>query len=222
MNAREATLRTRRLLLQPMTASDATVVHCIWTTPGVRRFLFDGEVLTWAKTTAMLELSMDLFCREGTGLWLGRGNDGEAIAFCGYWYFHQPPQLELVYGVAEEYWGNGYATEAARALAEYGQRRLGLRTIRASTDAANAPSLWVMDKLGMRLARAGPKGKQIVCAVLAPSCDSFHAKGRRPDSVPLTQFRSATVALDAASGRRRTVCRWHGARVHAARTVAKR
>lgn len=46
--------------------------------------------------------------------------------------------------------GQGYATEAARALMGYGFEALGLHRIYAKTSSANAASWGVMERLGMR------------------------------------------------------------------------
>ena len=47
------------------------------------------------------------------------------------------------------YWGQGYATEAARAAIEDSFTRIGLNEIVALTSLANLPSMRVMEKLGM-------------------------------------------------------------------------
>ncbi|GBD25020.1 hypothetical protein HRbin30_00334 [bacterium HR30] len=146
--------QTARLVLRPVNAGDIEELHQIWIAPGVRRFLFDGQVLEWSQASRMIEQSCNLYEREGTGLWLARHRtDKEAIGFAGFWYFREPPELELLYGVAETYWGQGYATEAATAVLRYGVEVLGIRRIVASADAGNRASIRVMEKLGMRIVR---------------------------------------------------------------------
>jgi RimJ/RimL family protein N-acetyltransferase len=60
------------------------------------------------------------------------------------------PGVEIVWTLAEAYWRQGYATEAARAALADGFGRLGLSEIVAFTAAVNTPSRGVMTKLGMR------------------------------------------------------------------------
>ena len=48
------------------------------------------------------------------------------------------------------YWGQGYATEAARALMDWSFRSLELHRITAVCDARNVPSYRLMERLGMR------------------------------------------------------------------------
>jgi RimJ/RimL family protein N-acetyltransferase len=62
---------------------------------------------------------------------------------------HFTPCVEIGWRLAHEYWGQGYATEAARATMADGFARLGLDEIVAMTAVGNARSRHVMEKLGM-------------------------------------------------------------------------
>ena len=63
-----------------------------------------------------------------------------------------PPdrRAELGYGLARAYWGNGYATEAARLLVRFGFERLGLTRIQAACAVENERSMQTLERLGMR------------------------------------------------------------------------
>lgn len=71
------------------------------------------------------------------------------VGFCGFWHFHQPPQLELLYGLASSAWHRGLATEAAAAMIRYGFDALSFARADASTDAANVASVRVRERAGM-------------------------------------------------------------------------
>lgn len=58
---------------------------------------------------------------------------------------------EIGFELAPEHWGQGYATEAARAVAQFGFEELGLHRISSWCIADNAASARVLEKLGMRL-----------------------------------------------------------------------
>jgi len=58
-------------------------------------------------------------------------------------------RAELGYWLAAPAWGNGFATEAARAAVDFGFRELGLARVYAQVIAGNRASLGVLDKLGM-------------------------------------------------------------------------
>lgn len=59
-------------------------------------------------------------------------------------------RAELGYWIGVPHWGNGYATEAARAMVEYGFETLALQRIFASYVPGNVASGNVLRKIGMR------------------------------------------------------------------------
>jgi RimJ/RimL family protein N-acetyltransferase len=59
------------------------------------------------------------------------------------------PAVEVAWRLARPYWGQGYATEAAKAALDYGFGKLGLSEIVALTVPANQRSRRVMEHLGM-------------------------------------------------------------------------
>lgn len=143
-------IETERLRLRPLTVDDADELHRLWVEPGVRRYLWDDEVISRERARAAVEESVALFESRGLGLWAARPRGGEALAgFCGFWFFRDPPRPELLYGIAPALWNRGLATEAARAMLGYGFEQLSFGRIEASTDAANAASVRVMERAGM-------------------------------------------------------------------------
>jgi ribosomal-protein-alanine N-acetyltransferase len=57
-----------------------------------------------------------------------------------------------------EFWGNGYATEAARAALQWGWRARGLRRVISLIQRGNAASVRVAEKLGERLEQENVPG----------------------------------------------------------------
>lgn len=99
----------------------------------------------------MVVRSVESFGEHGFGLWAisPRAWD-ELIGFCGFWTSGEDGRAgELLYGIATPYWGEGLATEAARAMIRYGFEEAGLERIVAGADTENAASLRVMEKAGM-------------------------------------------------------------------------
>lgn len=77
-------------------------------------------------------------------------SDGQ---FCGGTGFRIDPahqHAELGYWLGVPFWGRGYATEAARAMIEYGFETLGLHRIYASYFPENIASGHVLRKIGMK------------------------------------------------------------------------
>jgi ribosomal-protein-alanine N-acetyltransferase len=61
------------------------------------------------------------------------------------------PEMGLFWAIGEPYRGQGYATEAARALIDFAFTRLRLKRIVATTQYSNTRSIAVMQRLGMSI-----------------------------------------------------------------------
>lgn len=157
-------LQTPRLNLRPIKRSDLDAFHQLVIDPEVRRFLCDDQILSREQVIDWIEISHTLFRSNHFGLWaVFPRHEKELIGFCGFWYFHTPPELELVFGVAPDYWNQGFATEAAEAVMKYGFDRLQFDRIASSADAPNLASVRVMQKLGMSwVRRSTVNGSELV------------------------------------------------------------
>jgi RimJ/RimL family protein N-acetyltransferase len=160
-------LSTERLVLRPVTADDHAALLAHWTQPDVRRFLFDGAALSAAEVAETIEESIGDFAARGFGVWLielrsaaasgtrvvstATGLVGTAAGLVGTAGLRPlgDSGLEIFYSLAPGAWGHGYATEAARAVVEYGLGQLGLPEILAEVDEGNAASVAVVKRLGM-------------------------------------------------------------------------
>lgn len=60
-------------------------------------------------------------------------------------------QADIGYELSPDYWGKGYATEAARAIVMFGFEQLNLHRLWAHCIADNGRSRRVLEKLGMHL-----------------------------------------------------------------------
>jgi RimJ/RimL family protein N-acetyltransferase len=89
--------------------------------------------------------------RFGFGMYLIVPRPGElAVGDIG---FHRPPKdgdVEIGFGMVESARGQGYATEAARALTQWAFAQPGVRRVVARTTADNAGALGVLRRLGFR------------------------------------------------------------------------
>jgi RimJ/RimL family protein N-acetyltransferase len=63
----------------------------------------------------------------------------------------EPGVMKIGYTIAPAHQGKGYATEATRVLVDLAFDGLGAEVVRAYADAGNAPSIRVMEKLGLEL-----------------------------------------------------------------------
>jgi RimJ/RimL family protein N-acetyltransferase len=144
--------RTERLELVPFARVHLGFLHRLWTDPDVRRFLWDDRVIGREEAAAVVESSLDSFRKHGFGMWLLLLEpDRVPIGFCGLRHFGEPrADVEILYGLLPSHWGRGLATDAACAVLECAFRT-GLPRVFAGADPANAASIRVIKRIGMRL-----------------------------------------------------------------------
>ena len=136
--------------MRPVESGDLLSLHAIFIDPGVRRYLCDDEIVSREWVENEIAASISLFERLGCGLWcIFLADQRSLIGFCGYRFFHEPPELQLLFGLLPEHWSKGLATEAATAMIKFGFEELGFERIIASADAPNVASHRVMEKAGM-------------------------------------------------------------------------
>ncbi len=97
---------------------------------------------------------MALYERHGFGLWhVSRRADGVAMGLCGLLKRDVLPDVDLGYAFLPEFWGQGYAFEAAEATLRLAAKRFGLERVIGVVSEGNAASIRVLEKLGMRFER---------------------------------------------------------------------
>ncbi len=79
----------------------------------------------------------------------GIEKDGELIGAVGY-ITGEPGEAEIGYWIGKPWWGNGYATEAARTLMQHCFRDVGFRQLTCGHFIDNLASAHVIKKLGFR------------------------------------------------------------------------
>jgi [ribosomal protein S5]-alanine N-acetyltransferase len=79
----------------------------------------------------------------------GIEHNGELIGICGF-MADDAHDAELGYWIGKPYWGEGYATEAARAVMAHGFAKSGIRRFICKHLMGNEASARVIRKLGFR------------------------------------------------------------------------
>lgn len=146
-------ITTPRLVLRPFALEDAPTVQRLAGAREVAAMVShiahpypDGAAELWIATHAP-----DF--AQGVGLTeaITRQSDGALLGAVSLMLAPEHRRAELGYWLGVPYWSEGYMTEAAGALVDYGFRELGLRRIFARHFGSNPASGRVMLKIGMRL-----------------------------------------------------------------------
>jgi RimJ/RimL family protein N-acetyltransferase len=145
-------IKTARLLLRRWRDSDRLPFQKINADPRVMEFF--PEPLDAAASDALFDRAQKHFSRYGFGPFaVELIESGAFIGFIGLFTpafdAHFMPAVEIGWRLASEHWGQGLATEGARAALSYGFTTLRLEQIVSFTVPANLRSRRVMEKLGM-------------------------------------------------------------------------
>ena len=149
--AAAAVVTTARLVLRPFTDMDLEPFFELNTHPLVAESL--GSSPTRDESDAMVARYGDELDREGWGFWAVEVAD--RASFVGKVGLHRvdaglpcAPAVEVGWRLHPDWWGHGYATEAAAASLRVGFES-GLEEIVAFTTTLNTRSQAVMERLGM-------------------------------------------------------------------------
>jgi RimJ/RimL family protein N-acetyltransferase len=147
-------IRTPRLFLRNWEESDRALFHRINTDPVVMEFFpFRRDR---AQADAKMDELRDAIDRDGFGFAaMEVAGTGQCAGFAGLSRPHDLPMfpdgtVEIGWRLAPEFWGMGYATEAAKAWLAFGFETLGLDEIVSFAVASNRRSTAVMERIGMR------------------------------------------------------------------------
>lgn len=148
---------TERLVLRPWRSHDVAPFHAMGQDAEVMRYLGEATTLDWA--CEMASEQNESAARSGRCFWaVERRSDRAFIGFCGV----EPGpagspiagMIEIGWRLMRTAWGQGLASEAARAVlaAEWAR---GTDTVVAVTVVGNHRSRAVMERLGMSRVRGG-------------------------------------------------------------------
>jgi len=144
-------IETDRLIIRKMKMDDIDDIFC---------FTSDPEML---KFTPMYDLSKN---KEGLSQYIKKVLKNYKDGNPEYWAvvykkinkvigivtidISSKHRGDIGYAICRKYWGKGFATEAAKAIIDFGFNTLGLKRIEGACDPRNIASVKVLKKLGMK------------------------------------------------------------------------
>ena len=151
-------IETERLRLRVWRDADRPHLAKIHADPEVMQFL--GGVKTASETSEIVDQLMRMSEAGEPFFWaVERIGDGALLGAAGlHWIgteFPFGPALEVGWRLGRDYWGQGYATEAARAALRHAFGSLGAPRVYAFAALSNLRSEAVMRRLGMMKIEGG-------------------------------------------------------------------
>jgi ribosomal-protein-alanine N-acetyltransferase len=142
-------LRTPRLVLRPLVAADAPALFRFRSDP-VEQQYNDRPLGSPDDAHALLDRLAAEHANDGAVHWgLTLREDDVVVGLLGYNYWARPHRRAGVgYDLSRRLWGRGLASEAMTAVLDHGFGAMGLNRVEAHTDAENAASIRMLERLG--------------------------------------------------------------------------
>ena len=143
---------TERLRLREMYPGDAEAMFNLNSDPEVIQYTGDNRFPTVEAAKIFLSGYRKVYEKWKSGrLICELKTTGEIIGWAGLKFLEKENVTDVGYRFYKKFWGNGYATEAAKASIAYGFSVLKLERIIAHARKENIASLRVLEKCGMKI-----------------------------------------------------------------------
>ncbi len=142
-------LETERLILRPLVETDVDAIYTMRSDADVMHFIREPQ--NRDESANWVELVSSRWATEQIGFCaMVEKSSVKFAGWCGLWQLRETGETEVGYAVAKDFWGKGFATEAAVEFLDYAFETLQREKIVAVAQPENAASRRVMEKLGMR------------------------------------------------------------------------
>lgn len=143
---------TDRLRLEKIDARHKGDLYALLSNPIVHKYF--PKILDHHESKAFYEKIQARYKNDGYCFWaVIRKKDNTFLGICGLLsqIIDGRKEVEVGYRISNQYWGQGYGTEAAGGCIDYGREKLKLSSIISLIRPINLPSIRVAEKNGLKL-----------------------------------------------------------------------
>ncbi|MEO0406278.1 MAG: GNAT family N-acetyltransferase [Cyanobacteria bacterium P01_A01_bin.135] len=142
---------TERIICRRLLPSDIDEMYAVYSDPDAMRWVDDEQPIQRGECSRWVAVTLNNYASRGYGMsTLVSREDGAVIGFCGLVHPNNQPEAEIKYALHRRFWGAGLATEAVKAMLEYGKRELQIPVVIATVAPENIASRRVLLKAGMQ------------------------------------------------------------------------
>ena len=141
---------TERIICRRLLPSDIDEMYAVYSDADAMRWVDDGQPIQRGECSQWLAVTRNNYELRGYGMsTLVSQEDSAVIGFCGLVHPNNQPEVEIKYALHRRFWGAGLATEAVKAMLEYGSREFQMSEVIATVASENIASRRVLLKSGM-------------------------------------------------------------------------
>ena len=157
---------TERLLLRKFRVDDAEFILALLNEPGFLRYIGDKKVRNLDDARKyIVDGPMASYERHGFGLLRVELRESHTpIGMCGLLKREELPDPDIGFALLSDFYGKGFAFEAAAAVLQDAGDRLNFQRILAITSLDNEASIGLLQRLGFsfdRIMQLSPEGEQL-------------------------------------------------------------
>jgi RimJ/RimL family protein N-acetyltransferase len=142
-------LETPRLVLRRLVLEDAPFILELVNDTAWLQYIGDKHVHTLEDARRYIRKGpLDMYARLGFGLYMMTLKTGGRIGMCGFLKRDGLADVDLGFALLARHRGRGYAQEAAKAMLDYGRKKLGLKRVVAITHPDNLRSIKILENIG--------------------------------------------------------------------------
>lgn len=159
-------ISSERLWLRPYNDHDLDFLESLLTNPNMVRYIGNGQIRDKEGIKKFSDWIYDTYSfnpHYGLKLILDKESK-KRVGHAGLvpQIINGKQEIEIGYWIAQEYWGRGFATEAARVVMEYGKNKLKIEKMIALIQKDHIASQKVAEKIGMQFEKEiNLKGKEV-------------------------------------------------------------
>ena len=148
-------LETERLRLRQFSVDDAPFILTLLNEPSFLRYIGDKNVRSLEDARQyILNGPVASYERNGFGLYrVELRESGTPIGMCGLLKRDELPDPDLGFAFLPDFWGKGFAFEAAVAVLKDARERLDLQRLLAITSLDNDASIKLLERLRFKFER---------------------------------------------------------------------
>ncbi|WP_436864576.1 GNAT family N-acetyltransferase [Bacillus fungorum] len=142
-------IHTKRLFMRKPLIEDVNQFYSILKEEAVGKWLAKSRGMSKEEVNDYIGQLISHWEQYDFGVWLlVNRNTGNLLGHCGLRKVNETGEIEIMYLLAPEYWGNGYASEAVEASIQYAIETMNVKRIIARVKVANENSKKLLRKLG--------------------------------------------------------------------------
>jgi RimJ/RimL family protein N-acetyltransferase len=181
-------LNTERLILRKLVLADVDDMFYLDSNPSVHKYLGNKPISSIEEAREIIAFVIEQYSKFNIGRWaVIEKETKQFVGWAGLKFHHlyegkYKDSYDLGYRLIPKYWGKGYATEASKAIIQYGLKEMGLNEIYAGVNIHNLSSKAVLNKCGF-IQIDTFNWNDIPCEMLLLTKEKWQSKGNDDSSL---------------------------------------